>query len=180
MNRIVIVSDLHGFYPKLEEGDLLIVAGDCTASDKIDEWRGFFNWLSKQDYKKKILIGGNHDGFLEQCLDTKTEIKLGLTKDEGYEYLCDSGTDYEGLKIWGSPYTRRFPGQNKACMAFSVQSEFQLKDHFDLIPSDIDILITHSPPFGILDECDNGRVGSEMLRQAITRVKPRYNNCLEQ
>lgn len=167
MTNITVISDLHGFFPLLEGGDLLIIAGDLTARDTLQEYQAFDRWLAKQAYKKIIVIGGNHDVILEKSFSNE------LQPFSFAEYLCDSATEFEGLKIFGSPYTKRFPGQNKACMGFSVQSEFQLKDHFDLIPGDTDILVTHSPPFGILDECGNGRVGSEMLRQAIFRIKPR-------
>jgi predicted phosphohydrolase len=168
MISITCISDLHGFQPELMGGDLLIIAGDLTAYDDFDEYEEFMFWLSELPYQCKIVIAGNHDNLIEQG-----KVKIALDPFvENIHYLCDSGTEFEKLKIWGSPYTPRFSGQNKACMAFSVQSEFQLRDHFDLIPSDTDILVTHSPPFGILDECNNGRAGSEMLRQAITRVKP--------
>lgn len=167
MSDITVISDLHGFFPNLEGGDLLIISGDLTARDKPEEYSDFDHWLSKQNYKKIIVIGGNHDVYLEKNFSKSTQ------PFSFAEYLCDSGTEFAGLKIFGSPFTRKFTGQNKNCMAFSLQSEFQLNDHFNLIPDKIDILITHSPPFGILDECANGRVGSEMLRQAIFRVKPR-------
>ena len=34
---VTAVSDMHGFYPELPGGDLLIIAGDLVASDK--EWQ---------------------------------------------------------------------------------------------------------------------------------------------
>lgn len=167
MTTITIVSDLHGFFPKLQGGNLLIIAGDLTARDTAHEYREFDRWLSKQNYKKIIVIGGNHDGYLEK------NYSKGLQPFASAEYLYDTETEFDGLKIFGTPFTRQFFGQNEDCMAFSVPSEFQLRDHFDLIPEKTDILITHTPPSGILDECVDGSVGSEMLRQAIVRVKPR-------
>lgn len=165
MTSITFISDLHGYKPKLTEGDLLIIAGDLTARDSRKEYEEFNTWLANLPFKCKIFIGGNHDTLLE-----RSEVKIeGL----GIHYLNDSGIEYNGLKIWGSPWTTRFRGQNPLCMAFSVKTELELKKHFDLIPKGIDILISHSPPYGILDQCINGRCGSEMLRQAILRTKPK-------
>lgn len=166
-----LISDLHGKYPVLEGGDLLIIAGDCTSRDEPEQWDEFFAWLSKQQYKKKIFIGGNHDNYLELM----QELDIVQDEDNSIVYLCDSGTEFEGLKIWGSPYTAQFRHQNPDCMAFSVVMDEQLKDHFDLIPDDTDILITHSPPYGILDECSQGRVGSKSLRETMLRVKPKLH-----
>lgn len=166
MISITCISDLHGYQPELLGGDLLIVAGDLTARDTLEGYAKFLSWLSALPYQCKIVIAGNHDNLIEKGLVT-------IRRAPDIHYLCDSGIEFSGLKIWGSPYTARFSGQNKACMAFSVQSEFQLKDHFDRIPSDTDILICHSPPFGLLDECVNGRAGSDSLRQTVLRIKPR-------
>lgn len=141
------ISDLHGHYPKLEGGDLLIVAGDWTKSDKPDQVIEFALWVSKQKYKKKIVIAGNHDNMIQ----TTPGILLGLP-DFCITYLCDSGTEFEGLRIWGSPWTLSFEGINPHCKAFTVETEKELCKKWDKIPKDIDILITHGPPFGILDE----------------------------
>lgn len=57
------ISDLHGHFPSLEGGDLLIIAGDLTATHTPQELYQFNDWVKVQDYKKKVLIAGNHDTF---------------------------------------------------------------------------------------------------------------------
>lgn len=143
-----MISDLHGHYPKLEGGDLLIVAGDLTARDAHIDHIKFLKWIDEDNYgkyKKVIIIGGNHDNLVEKH---GREILPSFC-----EYLCDSGTEFEGLKIWGSPWSKRFIGMNPKCMAFTYYDENWFYDEKIMkIPVDVDILITHSPPYGILDE----------------------------
>jgi Icc-related predicted phosphoesterase len=133
------ISDLHGFYPELEGGDLLIVAGDLTARHTYQEYINFRTWFWDQEYNKKVFIAGNHDPLFQN-----TDIDDLFT---GFDYLCDSGTEFEGLKIWGSPWTLKFPGMNPACMAFTVDTEEELAEKWALIPDDVNILVTHSPPY---------------------------------
>lgn len=162
------ISDLHGYFPELDGGDLLIVVGDLTANDIGKQYENFNTWLLDQEYTRKIIIAGNHDGFM-------TDIYTARLVCMGAEYLYDSGTEFEGLKIWGSPWTLKFPRMNPKCMAFTVDTEEQLKEKWDMIPDDIDILITHSPPHGILDKCPNGNVGSKSLSQNIEKLKPKLH-----
>lgn len=159
------ISDLHGHYPLLDGGDLLIIAGDLTASDKHYQYVDFIKWVEKQKYSKKIVIAGNHDNILQKMSKSSNFIYCA-------DYLCDSGTEFEyeenveeehkfkgmisykvkrKLKIWGSPWSKTFPGMNPHCKAFTVDTEEELAEKFKLIPDDVDILITHSPPYGILD-----------------------------
>jgi|SRR5579863_9701422 len=171
------IADLHGHYPVLEGGDLLIVAGDLTARDTLEEHLEFVKWCGRQHYGHVIYIAGNHDNL---CLKEPV-------KNKKVEYLFDSGTefDYEKqvahpastshvsidvlmtetkkIKIWGSPWTKTFPGMNPHCMAFTCDTEEQLAEKFAMIPNDIDILITHSPPYGILDQTSKNRCGSTYL-----------------
>jgi len=157
---VTCISDLHGYQPKLPGGDLLIVAGDHTARNSENEVALFDYWLNEQPYRKKIVIGGNHDNVLED-----ERIKLQFC-----DYLLDSGTEFEGFKIWGSPWTLNFQGQNEECMAFGLDTEKQLSEKWDLIPKDTDILITHSPPHKILDGTIRKRVGSLSLRDQIRNL----------
>lgn len=136
------ISDLHGFRPNLKGGDLLIVAGDLTNSGLEFQYDNFYYWLKDQDYSKKIVVAGNHDGLLQ-----------GIGKElvdqmfEGLSYLQDSGFDWHGLKIWGSPWTPTF--QN---WSFMKDRGEPIKKMWDLIPDDTNILITHGPPHGIFDK----------------------------
>ena len=152
------ISDLHGHYPTLQGGDLLIVGGDLTAKGKQIEYGNFSHWLWEQQYRKKIIIAGNHDNYLNHFISISDMLSCDV------EYLEDSGTEFEGLKIWGSPWTRSFEGQNPHCMAFTLATEAELAKKWELIPKGVDILITHSPCFGIFDQTIRGEhVGSTSL-----------------
>lgn len=158
------VSDLHGYLPELEGGDLLILAGDYTANDRIQGWNKFFDWLDNQNYRKKIMIAGNHDNFCKSWATSNDSIHDILAGKPSVSYLCDSGEEFEGFKIWGSPWSKTFPGINPHCCAFTVDTEDKLFDKFQLIPHDTDILVTHSPPYSVLDKIKEGySVGSAAL-----------------
>ena len=180
------IGCLHGARPDLKGGDLLIVTGDLTARDIPNHYAEFVIWLQAQKYKKKIVIAGNHDNFIQNNPHWADLVDLG------FEYLCDSGTEialypeletmeegkvYERLKvkIWGSPWTSRFKGINPKCCAFTGKNDKEIAPHFELIPSDVDILITHSPPFTIRDlTTRNEQVGSpSLMAHHISRLRPK-------
>lgn len=158
------ISDLHGHYPKLEGGDLLIVAGDLTRSDQPYQYEFIYDVIEEKKYKKIILIAGNHDGCIENG-------RVEFVEDSKIDYLCDSGTEFEGLKIWGSPWSLTFPGINPKCIAFTG-TEDELAEKWALIPDDTDILVTHGPPWGILDKTyRKEHVGSKSLGLKIGHME---------
>lgn len=179
------ISDLHGHSPKLEGGDLLIVAGDLTARDNWQEHGDFKKWLYEQEYQKKIVIAGNHDNHFvalpgDPYIFSSYNMKNGEQLSYA-EYLCDSGTEFEGLKIWGCPWTKRFEGMNSNCMAFTVDTDKELAEKWALIPDDTDILITHSPSWGILDHFSPASksewFGSLSLRARVEKINPKLHVC---
>jgi Icc-related predicted phosphoesterase len=161
------IADLHGHYPELEGGDLLIVAGDLTAKDEYEELDDFKRWLSVQNYGRKVIVAGNHDTHIER--------NPNWLENNEVVHLCDSGTEFEGLKIWGSPWTLRFKGQNPQAMAFTFDTEEELSKKWEMIPDDVDILVTHGPPFTILDMTVDGRqVGSpHLMAHHLSRLRPK-------
>lgn len=174
--KIDCISDLHGFYPKLEGGDLLIVAGDLTKRDQPHEYDYFLHWIANQKYKMVVFIAGNHDRLIEEYWKPAKEPTDRLKFDFETRYLCDSGTEFEGLKIWGSPWTKTFPGINPHCTAFTCDTEEQLAKKWALIPDNTEILITHGPPYDILDKTKDGILaGSKSLLIKSLIVAPRLH-----
>lgn len=185
--NITCISDLHGYLPEnLPPGDLLIVAGDLTARDTMKEHLAIWDWLACQCFQKVVVVGGNHDNFLQSDLGLELVSKWA----DHMTYLCDSGTEYidsfsderniltkKIFNIWGSPWTCTFPGINPKCMAFTLEDDQELEKKWDLIPEDVDILVTHMPPWMILDQCADGRpVGSiSLMSQHILRIKPKLH-----
>ncbi len=166
------ISDLHGFEPELQGGDVLIVAGDLTARDTEDQHNLFQDWLDAQQYKKKIVIAGNHDGFLE-----KNGFAINYNEMKPINYLEDTSTKFQGLYIWGSPWTPTFCNWH-----FMKDRGEDIKKMWDMIPDDVDILITHGPPHGILDKCESStrgdrfkHAGCEELRKKLDVLKPKLH-----
>jgi len=77
----------------------------------------------------------------------------------------------EGVKFYGSPWQPRFFD-----WAFNLDRGEEIKKKWDLIPMDTDVLITHGPPYGILDLTHEGeKVGCEELMKAVLRVQPKIH-----
>ena len=169
--KITAIADLHGHFPVLKGGDLLIVAGDLTAKHTEKEHFDFWRWACYQNFKKVIVIGGNHDEYLEEHPEALQDAGETLC------YLKDSGTTFEGLKIWGTPWSLWFDGINPRCKAFTG-SESDLAKHFEKIPDDTDILISHGPFAACNDRSTRGKcLGSNAMRDAVERVKPPLFIC---
>lgn len=150
-------SDLHGTRPVLPGGDLLIFAGDITCYGTDSEVMDFDEWCGSLPYEEVVVIAGNHDRALEH----------GIIPFENAHYLCDSQVDVCGLKIWGSPYTPEY-----GLWSF-MEKRDTIKRHWDLIPDNTDILVTHGPPHKILDDVDGRFCGDMHLLDAVMRVKPK-------
>lgn len=147
--KIICISDTHGHHDKIEDlpdGDGIINAGDISGLGTFYQIKSFVRWYSSLPYRHKIFIAGNHDFGLDDVHLGHKEMLTNMFRDAGLTYLEDSGVTIEGVKIWGSPITPRFGD-----WAFMRDRGDDIKHHWDKIPIDTDILITHGPPQGILD-----------------------------
>lgn len=141
--KILHLSDTHGCHHRLRdlpEADVLVHSGDFTMTGSEAEAIDFLNWFCDLPYKHKILICGNHD----ECLYEGNVDGL----DPNVHYLCNSGIEIDGIKFYGVP------------MFMSDCISDRQTRNYDAIPTDTDILITHSPAYGILDFDDDVHYGS--------------------
>jgi Icc-related predicted phosphoesterase len=168
--RFVALSDTHGKHNfDLPPGDVLLHAGDVSSRGLKSEIQRFLDWFSSLDYTYKIFIAGNHDFFFEEA--SKADIDAMIP--DNLIYLNDSGVEIDGIKIWGSPIQPWFHD-----WAFNRKRGPEIQKHWDLIPTDSDIVITHGPAFGIHDRLISGMpVGCEDLLPTLQRIAPKVHLC---
>jgi predicted phosphodiesterase len=142
--RIVSISDTHNCNGEISvpDGDLLIHSGDATVQGTDREVREFFDWFSKLPHPHKVFVAGNHDWLFQ----TDNETGRSLAAPFQVAYLQDSATVVNGFKIYGSPWQPRFYD-----WAFNLNRGREMAEKWAMIPEEIDILVTHGPPHGILD-----------------------------
>jgi Icc-related predicted phosphoesterase len=165
--RFVCVSDTHRQHWKLEIpiGDIFIFAGDAEI-DSFEALKDFNIWLGSVPCKYKIVIGGNHDGYLQSLAMEEKEMFF-----TNAIYLENSSCQIKGIKFWGSPYSPIFND-----WAFMKNGK-ELKKIWDLIPLKTDIVITHCPPFGIMDNTPFSQwpCGCNHLLNRLTEIKPQFH-----
>lgn len=193
---IASISDIHGKIKELDlpPADILIFAGDLLRNyswnrredgwaqlKELVEFNDYLGELKKQKlYREIIVVAGNHDFCFEHHPHKCREILTNaiMLQDEAVNL---GGPDGEIIKIYGSPWQPWFGG-----WAFNfpnqqdnhIRGRFAAEECWAKIPDDTEILITHGPPFEILDECPNGdRPGCVYLKnriQQLTKLKAHY------
>lgn len=154
--RLVILSDTHRVYSGLiPSGDVLIHCGDSELSGS-----EFNAWASELDHPYKLAVGGNMDDAL----------KHDNSNLQNVTYLQDESVIISGIKFYGSPWTPKFVG------VFQLSDERAAENVWRGIPDNVDVLITHGPPAGILDRTSRGmRVGDRKLLDRVEALKPRVH-----
>lgn len=163
--KLICIGDTHNKHQEIivPEGDVVIHVGDFTEAGTKAETIDFINWFSKLPHPHKIFIAGNHDFFMEKS--SPETIKKMLP--ENVFYLEDEGIEIKGIKFWGSPVT---PGDG--AWAFNRDRGLQIKKHWNKIPDDTRVLITHTPPYSIKDTLNNKQhIGCEELFKRIKQLQ---------
>lgn len=173
--RIWCISDTHNRHDELivpENVDMVVCTGDisCFKDPELNfqECASFLIWYNNLPIPFKVLIAGNHDISLERN-------SFGLNKMssefKNIIYLENSEVIINGLVIWGSPYTPTFV----IGWAFN-KSRDTINRVWENLPNNIDLLLTHGPPKGILDlNADNISCGDNSLLKAIKKRNIKYH-----
>lgn len=187
--RFVCISDTHATHRRMEvpEGDVLLHCGDITERGDLREILDFNDWLGTLPHEHKVVIAGNHDipfdsTIMEQSKQSPrfracAHIPETIWRDwqsvmTNCVYLEDSEIMINGIRIYGSPWQPNFGN-----LAFNLKRGSQILEKWDKIPENVDILLTHGPPAGRLDQMKRTtRAGCvDLLNTVQLRVKPKYH-----
>jgi Icc-related predicted phosphoesterase len=165
--RLVLLSDTHELHREVDvpDGDIFIHAGDFTMfSESMKAVADFNDWLGELPHRHKIVVPGNHEFFLEADPSERFMLDNAIV-------LINEGTEIEGLRMWGSPVTPLYGG------AFGLRSAKDRKRLYAQIPHNIDVLVTHGPPFGILDTAPVSGLheGCRELLDAVELLRPKLH-----
>jgi len=182
--RFVCASDTHGMTDnlKIPDGDVFIHAGDWSNVGEPEKVQKFNDFLASLPHPIKVVIAGNHevsfdienydrlkDHFLTHMRNPCDPIKVRAMLTNCI-YLEDSFTMVHGYKIYGSPWSPEFFN-----WGFNAKRGEEIMKIWDKIPDDTEILITHGPPYGIMDDdvMVGERIGChDLLKVVKERVKP--------
>jgi Icc-related predicted phosphoesterase len=184
--KIWHISDTHGLHDKLvppKDVDMVIHSGD--ASNYRDPYRNesemhsFLTWFHNLNIENKIFVAGNHDSSIEKGLIHPSDME-----NLGIRYIFMETVEISGFKIWGSPFVPRFGDWS------FMKSRAKMMDKvWDFMDDQADIIVTHTPPKGILDITESiiedkmlgvkhrilENVGCESLRKKIFSNKPKLH-----
>jgi len=157
---------------------------------RAEEYKDFMDWYCAQPHKHKVLISGNRDNFMDTNTSKKHDLQSGFWRQQVQEYVKEGiGVTYledqmheinigeaeedSKIRIYGTPWTGLYGKPGKA---FQIPRT-ELSAKWSKIPANVDILISHMPPHGVLDTNAGGvKAGcQDLLRTVVERIRPRIH-----
>lgn len=191
----------------LPAADVIIHAGDFTNVGLESNIQSFLSFFGDLPHRNKVFIAGNHDitlhhdfyktgepamrfhpklartlefnpvDYSRRCIDLVQNFqanqgKMYYLEDESVFLLSDV-SEARPLHIYGSPWQPEF-----CDWAFNLPlNSAEIASKWAMIPDDVDVLVTHGPPHGILDRAVSGHLCGcpILLREIQQRIKPRVH-----
>ena len=197
--KLVIISDTHNLHDELDlpVGDVLIHCGDYSYSGQDNEVISFLTWMQEQTKKYRLVIGGhgNHELGPYEDREHFNELKTVFAPDVIWPHMRIFTDPVTSLNFFFSPYVTTINGR----WAFEASSS-EYQEIVKHIPDYVDILISHGPPFNILDtfvrhsiDWDSQqndyahsirefKIGSKVLAERIKEIEPKlvcFGHCHE-
>lgn len=147
--NILLLSDTHGKHRLIDVPkniDIVIHCGDICEAGDMDEIFDFFEWYAALEVPYKIFVHGNHDLPFEMVPEWGESLI-----PENVIWLNDASIAISDINIMG-------------ISAFPFYKGIEAKNNIDIIAS-------HYPPFGILDD----GFGSQEIGECIAYLKPKYH-----
>ena len=191
--------DFHCFSSSLarQYADVVIHCGDLTTESRLEEFKTSICCLQKLNAPLKLVIAGNHDFTLDiptfrKMVDESHPPLDPELVEETYGYygkarqlFNNTGITFldEGvhsfrlqngalLTVYASPYT---PTLGNWGFQYHPNHghDFSFRDHHKRPINNVDVVMTHGPPKGIMDYTHSGeRAGCPYLFEAIARSRP--------
>lgn len=173
--RIACISDTHSQEEDVvvPEADLFAFAGDAlTFSHGKRQFEKFRDWIASAPCKDKVLVGGNHDVYIQKNKGQMETLLPGVKYLEDTKVVVGPG---DGVIVYGAPWTCA-NNMFYLSSAFSLPGD-KLGEKWRGVPAGIDILVTHSPPWDVLDKNGSGKhTGGKFLRDEIAeRIHPKIH-----
>lgn len=148
------ISDLHMLHNMVAvpDADVLACAGDLSVGGTIEEMREAMTWLSRLPHRVKLFVPGNHDSPLQD----PALLAMFRAEFPGITILIDETIVANGLKIHGTPWVSGPWAEPDHMWSFDIWSVEGRMAKWNMIPDDVDVLITHTPAGGVLDQDSDG------------------------
>ena len=165
--RIVCISDTHNHSLSnlnLPEGDVLVHAGDATMYGGTKELQNFVDQMAELPFKHKLFVPGNHDFNTDKA-------GFKLATQHAFTTLIDEEIAIDGVRFYGFPWVPNLP-------RWAYHMSFEREEMMcDSIPEGVDVVISHGPPWKILDRTihHSPHYGSEGLLNRLLKIKPKYS-----
>jgi Icc-related predicted phosphoesterase len=168
--RLLLFSDLHAdltaaadLVRRSRVVDAVVCAGDlCNAHQRLAQVLEVLKVIDKPT----VLVAGNNE--------TPSELREACADVPQFDVLHGNGVTILGVPFWGV-------GGGIPVTPFGAWSYDLAEDQAEPLLAGCPaggVLVTHSPPFGVLDVASNEKhLGSVAIRNAIERCRPRLAVC---